>query len=140
MPVSDELAQAAFDGDTERVTELLDAGASINAAGRNWTPLHAAIENEQFECVELLISRGADIHEASSDFPPLAHAVDIAIDGTRQTGGSPGDEPIEIIQFLLEKGANPLAGLKVARDYHNEKLVKLLEAAANKDKPPREPE
>jgi uncharacterized protein len=129
MTTSEELAQAAFDGNIGRITDLLDAGAPINAKGRNWTPLHAAIENERLDCVELLISRGADIHEESSDFPPIAHAIDIAIDGTIQTDGSPGDEPTAIVELLLSHGANPAAGLRVAREYKSFKLIRLLEAA-----------
>jgi hypothetical protein len=129
--MSEELAQAAFDGDTEKVAELLDAGAPVNAKGRNWTPLHAAIENERYDCVALLIARGADVQESSSDFPPMAHAVDIAIDGTIQTGGYPGDEPTEIIQLLLRYGASPLPGLAVARAYKSDKIIRLLEAATN---------
>jgi ankyrin repeat protein len=129
MTMSEELARAAFDGDTKKVAKLLDAGAPINAKGRNWTPLHAAIENDQYDCVELLIARGADIHEVWSDFPPLAHAVDIAIDGTIQSGGSQGDESIEVIQLLLKHGASPVVGLDVARAYKSDKVIKLLEAA-----------
>ena len=130
MTVSDDLARAAFDGDTSRVAQLLDAGAPIDAPGRYWTPLHAAIENEQYECVNLLLSRGADVHEDSNEFPPLAHAVDIAIDGTHQTGGLPGDEPVEIIELLLKSGVSPQDGLRVARQYQSQKIIRFLESAA----------
>jgi Ankyrin repeats (3 copies) len=119
--VSDELIQAAFDGDVERVTRLLDDGADIGGDGRgHWNALHAAIENEETECVRLLIRRGADIHHRAGGLTPLAHAVDIAIDGTWQRAGVPGGEPTDIIQVLLD------GGLAVAQRYGAQKIIDLL--------------
>ena len=128
--MSDELAQAAFDGDVVAVGRILDAGADIDGEGRSWNPLHAAIENSNVACVELLIRRGADVECcAGSGLSPLAHAVDIAIDGTQQTGGNPGDEPTEIIKLLLDAGADPMSGLGTARDHGSSKIIELLTSA-----------
>ena len=41
--MSEELAKAAFDGDVQAIRRLLDEGADIDAEGRNWNPLQAAI-------------------------------------------------------------------------------------------------
>ena len=128
----DELVQASFEGDARRILELLEAGAGINGYGRYWNPLHAAIENEQIECIDLLIKKGADLEstpKAHPDFTPLAHAVDIAIDGTMQRGGRPGEEPTEAILLLLAAGADPSPGLAVAEKYRSEFVARVLQRA-----------
>lgn len=125
----DDLIQAAFNGDLSRVERLLHAGVDVNAAGAHSTPLHAAIEGEQLECIKVLIRHGADIEKVAGGLTPLAHAVDIAIDGTIQTGGSQGDEPTCVVEFLLSHGANPQSALQVAESYGSRKLTQLLTAA-----------
>ena len=129
---AESFIRAAFDGDAPSVLRMLSAGVDINAQGRGiWNALHAAIENEQLECVELLVSRGADLKQVNSGLSPLAHAIDIAVDGTWQTDGHPGDEPTDIVQCLLRAGADPqleLASVK-SYDHPSEKLTRVLEAA-----------
>jgi hypothetical protein len=121
------LARAAFDGNIAEVTRLLDVGADIDAEGTNWNPLHAAIENDDPSCVRLLIERGADIERPAPGYAsPLAHAVDISIDGTIQSGGHPGEEPTQVILLLLSAGASVESGLLVARSYNSGKIVALL--------------
>ncbi|WP_419720059.1 hypothetical protein [Paenibacillus illinoisensis] len=34
----------------------------------------------------------------------LHQAVDLSIDGIIQTGGSPGEEPVDILEYLLDRG------------------------------------
>lgn len=126
LPMNSSLTDAAFNGNVDDVVRLLDVGEDINAIDGVWNPLHAAIENEHSDCVGLLLGRGADIERSCGKLTPLAHAVDIAIDGTIQSGGKPGDEPIEIIIQLLAAGAAPAPGLKLAREYECDKIVKLL--------------
>lgn len=133
MSTVHELVRAAFSGNGEEIIRLLDLGVPINAQdGEGWNPLHAAIENEEMECISLLIANGADVACIVNGLTPLAHAVDVAIDGTIQTGGSPGDEPVEIIRYLLSVGADPLPGLTVAKSYGSQKLVTLLSAAEHR--------
>lgn len=133
--MSDELWKAAFDGDFQELIRLLDAGVNIDGEdlGR---ALHAAIENENLDCVQLLIHRGADIEhplttKARTTCTPLSHAVDISIDGTIQTGRRPGEEPTEIVNLLLAAGADPGPALKVAQSYQSAKLIELLTRAMN---------
>lgn len=137
--MSDDLVNASFDGDTEAVTRLLDAGLNSSADDRLSNALHAAIENENLTCVQLLIRRGADVeHRAAAwNLSPLAHAVDIAIDATIQSGGCPGDEPTEIIHLLLDAGADPASGIQIAKDYKSVKIVELLTSAENRQRTSR---
>ncbi|MHC4764818.1 MAG: ankyrin repeat domain-containing protein [Planctomycetota bacterium] len=69
------LHQAAANGDTVRVIELLDSGAEIDASiasleerSAEWggTPLHAAAAAGQPETVRLLLDRGAAVNRADS--------------------------------------------------------------------------
>jgi hypothetical protein len=125
--LDDHLKQAAFDGDAAEVARLLDAGADINYVSYTWTPLHAAIENENVACVKLLLERGADIElQGAAGMSPLAHAVDTSIDGTNQRGGGQDDVPTEIVMLLIAAGADIGPGLDVARTYHSQKLIRLL--------------
>ena len=127
MEIRERLAQAAFDGNIAEVKRLIDTGADIDADGRNWNPIHAAIENDKVSCVRLLLDRGADVERPGHGYPsPLAHAVDISVDGTIQSGGSQGEEPIEVILLLLSAGAKVEAGLAVARRYGSQKIDQLL--------------
>jgi ankyrin repeat protein len=68
------LHRAAERGDARRVTQLLAAGAQVNAQIRSdeplssdWgdTPLHLAALNGRAEVVKLLIARGADVNAAN---------------------------------------------------------------------------
>jgi ankyrin repeat protein len=63
MPQDTELHKAAKDGDVDRVKELLDSGAQIDALGaQGRTPLHRALGGGFLECACLLLDRGADPH------------------------------------------------------------------------------
>ena len=57
---------AAWNGHSETVAVVLDAGMEINAHNQNshWgtTPLHAAAHGNQRAVAELLVRRGADVH------------------------------------------------------------------------------
>jgi ankyrin repeat protein len=125
-----QLVRAAFNGYAEEVARLVDAGVPIDAqADDNSNPLHAAIENDQIECIRMLVSKGADVNLTVNGISPLAHAVDLAIDSTIQSGGDQDDEPVEAVRYLLSVGADPSSGLAIARAYGSKKLVALLEAA-----------
>jgi hypothetical protein len=59
---------------------------------------------------------------------PLAHAVDAAIDQSAQCGA--GAIPTDIIRLLVAAGADPLPGLKIARDYQCAAIIQLLETVS----------
>jgi ankyrin repeat protein len=127
-----DLVQAAFNGKVGLVIQLLKDGADINGVGVAWSPLHAAIESQQFFCVAVLLRRGADVSQVLHGLTPLAHAVDATIDQSAQCGADAF--PTDIIRLLLAAGADPLPGLKVARDYRCAAVVELLEAACERGK------
>ncbi len=128
MTYHDPLAQAAFEGDVAKLARLLDAGVAIHAQDcAQPDALHAAIENDQVECVRLLLARGADPNRATSGFTALVHAVDLAIDASWQKHHAYGHESLETIMILLQSGADPAPAIEVARRYGNERMVSLLE-------------
>lgn len=62
-PATDELWEAARQGDLARITRVLDQGANVDAATRyGVTALTFAAGNGHLDAVKLLIARGADIN------------------------------------------------------------------------------
>lgn len=52
-----------------------------------------------------MLQNGAEINFKSfEEWTPLHVAVDISIDGTIHAGGSLGEEPTELIKYLLDNG------------------------------------
>ncbi|AZN41601.1 ankyrin repeat domain-containing protein [Paenibacillus albus] len=111
----------------------LSSGISPNAVCENslQSLLTIAVENDQKDMIQLLLMIGADINFKSyGGWTPLHAAVDISIDGTIQTGGKPGDEPTEIIKYLLDNGAdrnilnrNGQTPLDIAKAYKSKKII-----------------
>jgi ankyrin len=108
------LMYAARDGRMETVRMLLDAGAEINARDANdITPLITAITNNHPDVARLLIDRGADIK--ATDWygrTPLWAAVETRnMDLDNGTFENSIDRApfLELIQVLLERGADPNA-------------------------------
>jgi ankyrin repeat protein len=109
------LVFAAREGDLESAKLLLDAGAQINQVTEyGWTPLLTAVNNRNYQLAKYLLERGADPNLANKGgWTPLYLATD-----NRNIEG--GDYPVpkadmdhlELIQSLLEKGANPNAKIK----------------------------
>jgi hypothetical protein len=103
----DPLLEAAEQGDVAAVTELLDAGADVNAyrddLGR--TPLHVAAWYGRTSVVELLIARGAEVDrrtgERSPDYGP----------NRRETAlmRAAGWGHLETVRVLLAAGADASA-------------------------------
>lgn len=118
------LHYAAREGCAECAELLIKAGAKIDKADpEGVTPLVMANLNAQWDTSKVLIEAGAnvdkwDIYGRS----PLYTAVDY---NTLPHGGRP-DRPaddlttsLEIVQLLLEKGANPNLQLKLFPPYRN---------------------
>jgi ankyrin repeat protein len=62
-PIS-PLIGAAREGDTARISELLNGGANVNERGgvNDWTPLMHAVHTNQPASVQALIAAGADLN------------------------------------------------------------------------------
>ena len=108
---------AAREGDIESARALLDAGANVNqASDYGWTPLLTAVNNRNYQLAKLFMERNADVNLANKGgWTPLYLATD-----NRNIEG--GDYPVpkadmdhlELIEMLLQKGANPNARIKDA--------------------------
>ncbi|HVQ13188.1 MAG TPA: ankyrin repeat domain-containing protein [Vicinamibacterales bacterium] len=104
------LVFAAREGDLESAKLLVDAGAPINETTEyGWTPLLTAVNNRNYQLASYLLDQGADPNIANKGaWTPLYLATD-----NRNIEG--GDYPVpkgdmdhlEIIEKLLQKGANP---------------------------------
>jgi ankyrin len=111
------LMYASRDGRIETVRMLLDAGADINQRDANdITPLLAAITNNHPDVARYLIERGADI--TAVDWygrTPLWAAVEtrnMDLDNATFENSIDRAPFFELIQILLERGADPNARTK----------------------------
>ncbi len=109
------LVFAAREGDLASARLLLDAGANVNQTTEyGWTPLLTAVNNRNYRVAQLLVERGADVNLANKGgWTPLYLATD-----NRNIEG--GDYPVpkadldhlQLIELLLQKGANPNAKVR----------------------------
>jgi ankyrin repeat protein len=86
--IDKKLLEAVQDNEIEKVKDLIDRGANVNAKTEfGETPLHLA---QSKEMAEFLILKGADLHAKDNDFgmTPLFNA------------------PKEIFELLISKGAD----------------------------------
>ncbi|KAF7506301.1 hypothetical protein GJ744_011874 [Endocarpon pusillum] len=154
QPINEELINAVYQGDEQRVKILLDRGADINIQGGVYgNALKAAASQGNEQLVKILLDRGADINiqggvygnalqaAASQENEQIVkilldHGADINIQGgvygnALQAAASQGDE--QIMKILLDRGAdiNIQGGeygnaLQAAASRGNEQLVKIL--------------
>ena len=91
---TEALLDAARSGDRARVVNLLDGGASANAATRyGVSALGFAAERGHFDIVRVLVERGADVNVADSFYG--SRPIDFALRGGR----------LDIALYLLEHGS-----------------------------------
>jgi uncharacterized protein len=116
------LHEAAKRGDVERVQQLLDEGAAIDAKGQNdATPLILAALDGHVSVVKTLLSRGADIKARNKGGLTPLHAA--AYGGHKK-----------VVELLLAKGANTndannrfgVSPLHMAAEENRKSAVELL--------------
>jgi uncharacterized protein len=113
------LILAARDGHTEAAGALLDAGADVNevSAGDQTSPMVMAIINGHFDVARFLLDHGANPNLANLDGLTALYATVDAQWAPVAGGPAPvtGHEKVtylELMQALLDRGANPNARLK----------------------------
>lgn len=130
-----ELCHAVWEENLEKVRKLVKSGINLNQHGKNGSsPLMQAAEMENVEVARFLIENGADVNYSGHEGATALHlAVDVAIDGTIQNNGLPGEEPTDMIQFLLDSGActsikNEFGKTAVnwAEEYKSQKIIDVL--------------
>ncbi|WP_396610549.1 ankyrin repeat domain-containing protein [Haloferax sp. S1W] len=119
---SNLLHKAAFSGETEIASDLIERGVDIDAQDNEGsTPLHKALNIENYELAKLLVESGADLNiEDVHGNQPLWRAVFKA--------------NYELTELLLEHGADPThennvgeSPLSIAQDADAEKFIQLLD-------------
>lgn len=94
---AERLHRAARDGDIVEVSYLVRKGFDINAFDDlSRAPLHYAVEENQYEAAQLLLSLGADVNRYEDD----------KIGETPLNIAAQGVDP-RVVMLLLEHGANP---------------------------------
>ncbi len=147
----DKLFELISKGSTKALSKYLQRHRpDLNAISREgWTPLMIACDHEHFEPVRLLVDSGADVNRRSpAGFGALHTAVDTAIDSDckHKLGRRVDDAPVDIVVYLLWKGADPFARTNdgytpadIAREARSAKLVHLLETYERAHKRSLEP-
>ncbi len=119
----DELLMNSSKGENiQQITELIEAGANINAVTtvQKETPLHIAVRYGHKEVAELLLNKGANVNAVERrKWTPLHTAV--------KSG------KVQVAELLLDRGANvnavdnlDMTPLHFALKYNREELVRLL--------------
>ena len=135
----DALVKFLDAGRLMEVKQLLESGVDPN--GRNSVgerPIMIAACNNDLDALDLLLQFGAEVNRAyEQGWTALHEAVDCSIDSTIQGGGSPGDEPLESILWLVAHGADLNAKtergetpLDIARSYRSIRVEQALGSAA----------
>lgn len=120
------LGLAAFFGRAATVRLLLDRGANVGAAARNYMqvqPLHAAVAGRNTEAVALLLQRGADPNARQQvGYTPLMAAA--------------GAGREDLLDLLLRHGADPAlvsedgkTAEAMAREHNHDALAARLAAS-----------
>lgn len=124
--VAGELHDAARDGDTERVKQLVAEGADLSERDAFGTPLHHAAARGHVAVVELLLAEGAAVNAVAKDGAVPLHwaafngrtaVVPLLLQaGARVDVENPAGAPLhlaaqggktEVVEMLLDAGADP---------------------------------
>lgn len=117
-----EFAQAAFDGDLDKIKKLFAQGADINDAGKKGSPLILACQKNHAVVAEFLMEKGADLNLATS------------MGGTALNRASENGN-VDLVEKLLANGAKigPLALIVAAREGFSQVVEILVKAGSDID-------
>jgi ankyrin repeat protein len=106
------LVVAAHSGHEELALFLLKSGANPNLAAAGYAPIHAAVLRSQFELVEQLLEKGADInakveHGTSGRRFSADYSVRSQLIGMNAFWMAAKYGEVKIVQLLLDRGADP---------------------------------
>jgi hypothetical protein len=123
------LHQAAVDGDMNNVQALISSGADINEKNMmGWTPLHAAVRNQQKAVAAFLVDKGADVNAKNNSGQTALH---FAIETSQK----------DVAEVLIAKGADINAisrgenALSMAQKRGDKEIVDLLLKHGAKEPP-----
>ena len=123
----EQLHDAVQHGDRDLVRKLLADGHSPNYFDDlSFTPLHYAVQKEDYFLIKILLEHGADINAQNLETDA----------GNTPLGDVAGQASAELIEYLLEKGADPtkrgwmqlnaIDRAKSRRDSERYEVLKLL--------------
>lgn len=128
--LNEQLLAAIENGNLNTIKNLISEGANVNAKGTlvGISPMHLAVENQDIDFIEFLLSKKADINNTDGQGrTPLFWAS--------YSGYS------DVVRYLIDQGANVniknqdgKTALDIARDKSHYIIVMLLEKEINKER------
>jgi ankyrin repeat protein len=111
---------AARQGSLETVHVLVSAGADVNQVSADESsPLLVAVQNGNYEIGRFLLDQGARLNQTNAKgWTPLYLAVANRNALTTAVPPPKGEGVLDFIKFLLERGAEPNARIKVKAEVH----------------------
>lgn len=79
--------------DIDRVNKIIDSGIDLNPDGSLWTPLMIATLRSNYQIIDLLLKKGADINKRNRKGQTVLHIAARWKDG-------------DLVRYLIERGAD----------------------------------
>lgn len=98
------------DSEMERI--LLAYGANPDVAKRGYLGISAAIREGNIEALRDLLDDGVDINQVRDGNTPITYAVEMG--------------RVDMVNLLLDRGANPAGALETAVGMEDEEMIELL--------------